>query len=229
VLLLACSGALAGPGHASVPAPQIGRDASPAPHLLLIHGGSFLFEDPTFEARTRAVARAAGFVPHYLRYPLGDVPAAVLAARAEAARLRSRYGRAAVYAYGSSAGGTLAELLAGDGLVRAAVAKAPISDLLGWEWPLGAYGAEYFERIGLTAEAQRRLSPLRRRATRPLLIVHGRGDRIVPIAMSRTYAAKFRRVRLWVVAGGHQVERIRPGLLRRSLGWLGRVAGGHLH
>ena len=78
------------------------------------------------------------------------MPGAFQAARAEAIRLRARYG-SAVYAYGSSAGGTLAALLAGDGLVSAAVAKAPVSDLLGWEWPLSAYGPDYFERIGLTA------------------------------------------------------------------------------
>ena len=197
------------------------------PQLILIHGGSFLYEDPTFESRTRAAARRAGFVPHYLRYPLGDMPAAVLAARAEAARLRARYGRSAVYAYGASAGGTLAELLAGDRLVAAAAAKAPISDLLTWEWPLGAYGPDYFERIGMTPEARRRLSPLRRRAARPLLIVHGRRDRIVPVGMSRGYAVKFKRVRLWVVAGGHHTERARPELLRRALGWLARVVDTH--
>jgi pimeloyl-ACP methyl ester carboxylesterase len=207
--------------------PSLDEARSVRPQLILIHGGSFLFEDPTFESRTSAAARAAGFVPHYLRYPLADMPAAVLAARAEAARLRARYGRNAVYAYGTSAGGTLAALLAGDGLVSAAVAKAPISDLLAWEWPLGAYGPDYFERIGMTPEARRRLSPLRRRATRPLLIVHGRGDRIVPLGMSRGYAVKFTRVRLWVVGGGHYTERARPELLRRAFAWLARVSGAH--
>ena len=212
------------PASAGAASPPAVDDAqSVSPQLILIHGGSFLYGDPTFRSRTRAAARAAGFVPHYLRYPLGDMPAAVLAARAEAARLRARYGREAVYAYGSSAGGTLAALLAGDGLVSAAVAKAPISDLLAWEWPLSAYGPDYFERIGMTLEARRRLSPLRRRAVRPLLIVHGRRDRIVPVGMSSEYAVKFRRVHLWVVGGGHQTERNRPRLLRRAFGWLARL------
>ena len=136
------SAAAARPGPGGV-----GSSGSVAPQLILIHGGSFLYEDPTFEALTRQRAVAAGFVPHYLRYPLGDMPAAFEAARAEAARLRARYGTA-VYAYGSSAGGTLAALLAGDGLVSAAVAKAPVSDLLGWEWPLSTYGPDYYEQIG---------------------------------------------------------------------------------
>ena len=199
------------------------------PQLILIHGGSFLYEDPTFESLTQRRALRAGFALHYLRYPLGDMPGAFQAARAEAVRLRARYG-SAVYAYGSSAGGTLAALLAGDGLVSAAVTKAPVSDLLDWEWPLGAYGPDYFERIGLSAPAARsRLSPLRRPARRPLLILQGRRDRVVRVAMNREYALKFKRVYLWVVQGGHHTERIRPELLSRAFDWLARVATAQQH
>jgi pimeloyl-ACP methyl ester carboxylesterase len=192
------------------------------PQLLLIHGGSFLFEDPGFQARTESAAIAAGFVPHYLRYPLGDLRAAVLAARQEAARLRDRFGRDEVYAYGSSAGGTLAALLAGDGLVSAAVAKAPPSDLIGWKWPLSAYGPAYYEEIGVNLASRRRLSPLRRPMRRPLLVVQGRADRVVPIAMSEAFAAKFRNVDLWVVPGGHSTERTRRWVLGGALRWLAR-------
>lgn len=201
----------------------MGASGAATPHLLLIHGGSFLFEDPTFEPLTRGAAQAAGFVPHYLRYPLGDMPAALAAARAEALRLRTRYG-GAVYAYGSSAGGTLAALLAGDGLVSGAVAKAPISDLVGWSWPLGTYGADYYEQIGMTLAARRRLSPLRRAARRPLLILQGRRDRVVPLDMNRQYSGKWDRVHMWVVQGGHHTERARPKLLSRALDWLSHVA-----
>ncbi len=223
-VLLACLGlALPAPASASAP-PHVGKGHSLARHLLLIHGGSFLYEDPLFESLTRARAVAAGFIPHYLAYPLDDLPAAVEAARAEAHRLNARYpGR--VYAYGTSAGGTLAALLAGDGMVEAAVAKAPVSDLVGWEWPLTAYGSDYYERIGATIRDRYRLSPLRRHALRPLLIVHGRRDRIVPVGMSREYASRFKRVHLWVVQGGHHTERTRPELLSRAFQWLARIAG----
>jgi dipeptidyl aminopeptidase/acylaminoacyl peptidase len=222
-VLLACLGlALPAPSSASAP-PHIGQGVSLARHLLLIHGGSFLYEDPLFEPLTRARAVAAGFVPHYLSYPLGDLRGAVAAARAETRKLNNLYpGR--VYAYGTSAGGTLAALLAGDGMVEAAVAKAPVSDLVGWEWPLTAYGLDYYEQIGATAADRFRLSPLRRHALRPLLIVHGRRDRIVPLSMSREYALKFKRVHLWVVQGGHHTERTRPKLLSRAFGWLARIA-----
>jgi fermentation-respiration switch protein FrsA (DUF1100 family) len=217
------------PASAAESRPALGMAGPAAPQLILIHGGSFLYEDPTFESLTRTRAIRAGFVPHYLRYPLGDMPAAYRAARAEAIRLRARYGDA-VYAYGSSAGGTLAALLAGDGLVSAAVAKAPVSDLLDWRWPLSAYGPDYFERIGLAAPAaRRRLSPLRRPARRPLLIIQGRSDRVVPVAMSRAYSVKFKRVYLWEVPGRHHTERIRPELLSRAFDWLARVANAHRH
>jgi pimeloyl-ACP methyl ester carboxylesterase len=220
---------LAPPANAATSSSAVGPAESVAPQLILIHGGSFLYEDPTFESLTRRPALKAGFSPHYLRYPLDDMPAAFQAARAEAARLRARYGTA-VYAYGSSAGGTLAALLAGDGLVSGAVAKAPVSDLLDWEWPLGAYGPDYFERIGLAAPAaRRRLSPLRRPARDPLLILQGRDDRVVPVAMNREYAVKFKRVYLWVVQGGHHTERTRPELLSRAFDWLARVAIAHRH
>lgn len=217
--LLCCCALAARPAAAAI---GIGEAESLAPRLLLIHGGSFLFADPEFEADTAAAARAAGFVPHYLTYPLGDLRGAVRAVRAEAPRLGRRYpGR--LYAYGSSAGGTLAALLAGDGMVRAAVAKAPPTDLLGWTWPLRAYGPDYRARIGADPSDLRRLSPLRRPARRPLLLVHGDRDAVVPVAQSEAMAAKFRRVHLWVVKGGHRVERARPEILDRSLRWLAEL------
>ncbi len=142
------------------------------------------------------------------------------AAREEAARLRERFGRDDVYAYGTSAGGTLAALLAGDGLVSAAVAKAPPFDLVDWEWPLSTYGPGYYEEIGADLAARLRLSPMRRSMTRPLLVVQGRADQVVPLAMSEAFAAKFRRVDLWVVPGGHATERTRPWVTRQAMRWL---------
>jgi pimeloyl-ACP methyl ester carboxylesterase len=163
-------------------------------------------------------------VPHFVTYPLDDMPAAVLTARAEAKKLREKVGVEHVFAYGSSAGGTLAALLSGEGLVSAAVAKAPVSDLVSWEWPLGAYGPDYFESVDLSLAARYRLSPLRRAAKEPLLIYQGRGDRVVPPAMNEAYAAKFGRVYLWPVPGGHTTERLRPDLIQKALQWLARTA-----
>jgi pimeloyl-ACP methyl ester carboxylesterase len=196
----------------------------PPPQLILFHGGSFLYEDPFFQPSTAERAIEAGFVPHYVHYPLDSMPAAVLRARAEARRLRDKFGVDRVYAYGASAGGTLAALLSGDGLVAAAVAKAPVSDLVSWEWPLGAYGADYFELVGLSEAARYRLSPDRRPAKSPLLIYQGRADRVVPPAMNEAFAAKYPHVYLWPVPGGHTTERTRPYLIGKALHWLARTA-----
>ena len=214
------SAALAAPPPQSGPKPQPG----PKPQLLLFHGGSFLFEDPLFQPSIAEKARAAGFVPHFVTYPLGDLPGAIRQAQAEATRLRQKFGLLRVYAYGASAGGTLAALLSGDGLVSAAVAKAPVSDLVSWEWPLQEYGAAYWEEIGVDLAARYRLSPLRRPAISPLLVYQGRADAVVPPAMNEAFAAKFERVHLWLVAGGHTTERARPWLIDRSLNWLARTA-----
>ena len=194
------------------------------PQLLLIHGGSFLYDDPYFEPLTRARAVAAGFVPHYVTYPLGNLPAAVEKVRAEARRLREKFGIDRVYAYGSSAGATLAALLSGDHLVDAAVAKAPISDLATWEWPTGKYGPTYWEGLGVDLADRERLSPIRRRQLAPLLVIQGRADNIVPLAMNEAFAASYPRVKLWVVAGGHTTERVRPFLITRGMEWLARIA-----
>jgi acetyl esterase/lipase len=115
--LLVAAGALGGvPPALAAPSP------GPAvrPQLLLFHGGVFLFPDRNFQARTRGIAMRAGFVPHYVDYPLGDLPGAVAAAEEAARDLDAEYGTASVYAYGSSAGGDLAAILAGRGLVTAA-------------------------------------------------------------------------------------------------------------
>jgi acetyl esterase/lipase len=202
----------------------------PKPQLLLFHGGSFLFEDPDFEPLTRARAEATGFVPHYVNYPLGDLPAAVRAAEAEAKRLRDQYGLAHVYAYGASAGGTLAALLAGYGLVSAAVAKAPVADLVSWEWPLAAYGPTFDEMIGADPTQRERLSPMYAPAKNPVLVYQGAEDRVVPPAMDRAYAAKYpQQVHYWSVPGAHTTERVRPYLVTRTLGWLARVAAAKIN
>jgi pimeloyl-ACP methyl ester carboxylesterase len=226
-LLLAALCLLALPG-AALAAPEEGvgglAGSTGRPQLLLIHGGSFLYEDPTFEPLTRGRAIAAGFVPHYVTYPLGDLPAAVERVRAEARRLRQKFGLDRVYAYGSSAGATLAALLSGDHLVGAAVAKAPISDLTTWEWPLGKYGPNYWEDLGVDLADRERLSPIRRPQLAPLLVIQGRADHVVPAAMNETFAAAYPRVRLWLVAGGHTTDRVRPFLVSRAMKWLARIA-----
>ncbi len=197
---------------------------APKPQLILIHGGSFLFHDPFFRPLTRPWALEAGFVPHYINYPLNDLPGAVAAARLEARKLRQQVGINRVFVYGASAGGTLAAILAGEGDVAAAVAKAPVSDFDTWEWPLGRYGLNYYENIAAGPATRLRLSPLNRAEERPVLVIQGREDDVVPPAMNEAYAAKFGRVHLWLVPGGHTTERVRPWILEGAMRWLAQIA-----
>jgi len=229
VLCALAGAAAAAPASAAIAPPGPADEKPPPPppppaHLLLIHGGSFLFEDPNFQPATEAAAIAAGFIPHYVSYPLGNLSAAVLRARAEARRLRQKFGVERVYAYGASAGGTLAALLAGDGLVAAAAAKAPVTDLVGWEWPLLTYGLDYYDQIAAGTDTRYRLSPLRRAAQSPILVLQGRGDRVVPLDMNEIYAAKFPRVYLRVVPGGHATDKVRPWLVEETIRWLAQIA-----
>ena len=219
---LLCPGVAAAGPQESEAAASLGPGQRP--QLLLIHGGSFLFEDPEFEPLTRAPALAAGFVPHYVTYPLDNLPAAVERVRAEARRLREKFGVDRVYAYGASAGGTLAALLSGDQLVSAAVAKAPVSDLVTWTFPLEHYGPDYWENLGVDQADRERLSPIRRPQRSPLLLIQGRADHVVPPSMNEAFAAAYPRVSLWLVAGGHLTERARPFLVTRAMEWLAKIA-----
>jgi pimeloyl-ACP methyl ester carboxylesterase len=217
-----------GPPQENVEPNENGSGGAGAParpnELLLFHGGSFLYEDPTFEPLTRERALAAGFVPHYVTYPLDDLPGAVAKARSEARRLREKFGLDRVYAYGASAGGTLASLLAAEGLVGAAVAKAPVSDLITWEWPIARYGANYWEGLGVDTAQRERFSPALREFISPLLVYQGRSDQVVPPQMNEKFAAEHGRVALWRVAGGHHTDRAHPYLVTRAMEWLARIA-----
>ena len=203
--------------------PEVGGSGSVRPQLLLIHGGSFLYEDPTFEPLTRpgAGARASSRTTSPIRSTTCRPRSKRRAPKRAACAPSSA---SPVYAYGSSAGGTLAALLAGDGLVSAAVAKAPISDLLTWAWPLETYGADYYERIMLSEPSAATALPAAPFRHRPVLVVQGRSDHVVPPAMNEAFAAKFTQVRLWVVPGGHHTERSRPRILAsRAMRWLDRL------
>jgi pimeloyl-ACP methyl ester carboxylesterase len=230
IALAAIALAALAPAAASAAPARVGvgeQKARPKPQLILLHGGSFLFHDPFFRPLTRPWAVELGFKPHYVNYPLGDLPGAVAAVRREAQRLRQQVGVERVYAYGASAGGTLAAILAGEGDVEAAVAKAPVSDLATWEWPLGRYGTDYYETILAGPATRLRLSPFNRPEDRPLLVIQGRADAVVPPTMNEAFAAKFARVHLWLVPGGHTTERVRPWVVSGAMRWLAQLAARH--
>ena len=104
------------------------------------------------------------------------------------------------------------------------MAKAPVSDLATWEWPTGRYGPEYWNALGAGQATRERLSPALRPERAPLLIIQGRADNVVPPSMNEAFAARFNRVKLWLVAGGHTTERVRPFLITRAMNWLAQIA-----
>jgi pimeloyl-ACP methyl ester carboxylesterase len=229
IALLALSVPATAPAVGIGPGIKIAEDKPeppPKPQLLLFHGGSFLFDNPFFEPAVVARSIAAGFEPHFIDYPLGNVPEAVANARTEARALRREFGISRVYAYGASAGGTLAALLASEGLISGAVAKAPVSDLVNWPWATETYGSNYYEKVGLGEESARyRLSPTQQPEVKsPLLIYQGVADQVVPATMSAAFAEKFENVHLWYVPGGHATDETRPWLVQRALSWLARIA-----
>lgn len=172
-------------------------------HVIVIHGGSFILGNPGMTADTCEAFGNRGWRVTNLSYPLGDLVGAERAAR-DAAR-EARRGSEVTLAYGESAGGGLASLLAARGWVDGAFAWAPVSDLVRWqgESKPGFVNWEPFRdssRATLT-----RLSAVRwaGRESAPLMVSHGRDDEHVPLAQSRRLKARWPAMRLREAAGGH--------------------------
>ena len=55
-------------------------------------------------------------------------------------------------------------------------------------------------------------------------MIQGRADDVVPPSMNEAFAARFNRVKLWMVAGGHTTDRVRPFLITRAMHWLAQIA-----
>lgn len=209
-------------------APVASAPISPPPrptrHLILMPGGGFTFHDASFWPVVAPAAVAAGFVPHLLKYELFDIAGAVADARAFAEELGQRYGRGNVFAYGSSAGGTLAALLSAEGLVAAGAASSGLYDFRFWPWATLYRGPEYLARIGADWDARREYSPIRYRLRCPLLSLHGSWDPIVSVFQAEDYVATHPRAKLRLYPAGHGLYRTRPNSVTGAFRWLNRMA-----
>ena len=141
-------------------------NARERPVVLLFHAGGFVFDDPGRMAMPIEVARGVDFDVSYVDYPLFDLPGAIAAAEQRARQLRAD-GRE-VFAYGESAGGTLAALLAQRGLVDAAATYSPVADMRSFANHL-AEPEEYIELIGADRRVLRDASPVLHPSARPIL------------------------------------------------------------
>jgi len=194
------------------------------PVVLLLPPGGFVFEVREMPY-PEAIARRLGFRPRVVTYPAGDLAAAVRAARRAARREAARGHR--VYAYGESAGGLLAALLAQQRLVASASTYCPIADMV--KFARGFDDPHWYQRfIGASDRDLRRYSPGRHDSDIPILAMRAIND-------SRSFN---RPIRSWdlrdpdvgsvVVRGGHLASPRRPELyrsnVRHGLRWLARAA-----
>ncbi len=189
----------------------------PAPAILLVHGGGWRAGERAHVMRTARIFAGLGYAAVPVDYRLvagetGQFPAAIADLRCAVRHLRDR---AAEYRIdptrigvaGFSAGGHLAGLLATAADVEGLDGACPSSASAHVDAAVAYYGA--FDLEGPFGRAARRLirrfvgqregvlavaSPITHidADDPPILLAHGRSDRVVPVAQSRLFAAALR-------------------------------------
>lgn len=163
------------------------------PVALLFHQGGFVHGGDDQMRQQRKVARRRGFKPVRVDYTLGDLGAAVR----DAKRSADKYGpRRKVVAYGESAGGALAALLASRGKVDAAVTYSGPNNLAKW---FGGRG----DQLGSSRAQQRRWSASSRKSRSPILAYTTEVDPWVDPTPTRRWARRDPNVRHRKVGGLH--------------------------
>jgi acetyl esterase/lipase len=225
--VLAIVGVLAAVACCAIRPPDARADRpepAPRPVLLLFPGGGFIFDIERLPYAVRA-ARRAGFEPRFVDYPENDLPRAVRAAR-RAARRATRHGRD-VYAYGESAGGTLAGLLAQDGLVARSATYCPLADLPGFI--SRSYDPALYQALIKAGDRElREYSPGFHRSARQILAMRAADDSPFINQAIRRWDRRDRRTRSMQVPGAH-LDPEHPAIYRRNvrsgLAWLARSGG----
>jgi pimeloyl-ACP methyl ester carboxylesterase len=163
-----------------------------------------------------------------------------LSAMVDAARGALPSSEGPAFVVGTSLGGAVAAAIAArasrlSGVVLLAPALH-LGDLVRgrpWQAGLAYLGVPYFDRQdrrprlldrGFFADAAS-LELLERPPRCPVLVVHGRDDRRVPIDVSRAWAARHPGVRLLEVPDGHDLFRVWPGVEERILAFAGELGG----
>jgi acetyl esterase/lipase len=191
------------------------------PVLLMFHAGGFVFDTPDMLEKAVPAARQRGFRAIRVTYTEADPAAALDDARKAAERFRGRR----VYAYGESAGGSLAARLAQLGLVRSAATYSPVADVS--VFAEGIYTDEEQEEGFLGTEAeQRRVSPTGKDSQRPILALAAAGES-PPLKRAITH---------WARSDTDVIRRVVPGdhlgtdgeyeaNMDRGLDWIAAQAG----
>lgn len=192
-----------------------GAGEGKSPIALLLHPGAFIFPGNGMP-EAAAAAKARGFVPRYVDYPLRNVPAAVRAAMS-AAQQAGKGGRSVV-AYGESAGGTLASLLAQKGLVEAAAAQSPVANIPAWLATINADPAYLLGLLSLTPKTALLYSPDQHRTKSPIFAETAAED--VISAPAAPWAKKAKEVKGTTVPGTHLDPRFQPARMEMAMNFL---------
>lgn len=158
------------------------------PVVLLLHGGAWTHGTAQDEATGANGLGAMGFRTVLVDYPLNN-PVAALSATREAARDVRLKGRK-VYAYGHSAGATIAAALAARGDVDGAVIWEAPTNLLTWR----STGIVDWHSLNMSRAMRRQISPTYRvtKNCSPQLLLYGDKDTIVKLDQMRDYRDKLR-------------------------------------
>jgi hypothetical protein len=114
-----------------------------------------------------------------------------------------------IVAYGDSAGGNLAALLAQHGLAEAAVVNSPPSSLVNWPYregkdaPTQVLGMDVWEVEKMSLTERGFLSPKLHRTRNPIRVMATPDDTVVPYSMNATWAKADANVKLWQIKGDH--------------------------
>jgi hypothetical protein len=168
----------------------------------------------------RPYVRAAGMKPVPVEYALFDYPQAFSDAEAAARRYRGR----TVYAYGESAGATLAGWLAARHLVAAAAGNSAIVNLTRYVRSVkqsNPDNADVVEEASGGPRFVRRHSLLRIRGA-PLRLYGNCRDPVAPCDVAIRYASHYPQVS-WRRAGVGHID-ARSGTIIRALDWFRSAA-----
>lgn len=179
-----------------------------APIVLMLHGGGWAHGSAQEEASAANGLTAMGFRTVLVDYPLNNPMAALSATKRTARRMRLE-GRK-VYAYGHSAGATIAAGLAARGDVDAAVIWEAPTNLLTWD----AAGIVDWRALNMSRADRRQFSPAYRitKKCSPQLLLYGDIDDKVDLDQMRDYRNRLRAkkcdVRFRIMRGvGHWLNR----------------------
>ena len=187
-----------------------GKDSSVAtrPIVLIFHPGAFKYGSAALMTAEEDAARQRGFEPVSVEYR-GHRQVGLPYSK----RLSRRYARQGrvVVAFGESAGGSLAGVLAKRGLVEAAAVYDPPTDLMHQRWS-----------SFLPDPLRKRLSLDGGPTASPILAIASLNDQVVGWRDTVRWAHSDPAVKLATERGGHLDPADIADALRRSMRYLGR-------